>query len=181
MEVDFSKGASPWEVTIRLFVAIAVGGLIGWDRQRSDKPAGLRTHMLVALGAATFTLLGFEVGEHLLSRSGNGAGFDPTRVLQGVVGGIGFLGAGAIIQDRGRVSGITTAASVWVSGALGAAAGVGAFVLAGITTVLALFILIVARLEGGQRATKPPTDGAEPEARDATRTSGTKVPAAPPP
>ncbi len=175
MNVDFSKGASTWEVTIRLIVAIAIGGVIGWDRQRSDKPAGLRTHMLVALGSASFTLLGFEVGAHLSPRTGDG--FDPTRVLQGVIGGIGFLGAGAIIQNRGQVSGITTAASVWVSGALGAAAGVGAFVLAGISTVMALLILLVAKLDGGRRASNPPPPPIT-EA-DAGRTNETKPPAAP--
>src|SRR6188768_1502527 len=154
MSTSLTQGASVSEVSVRLVVAVLIGGLIGWDRQRQDKPAGLRTHMLVALGSASFTLLGFEVGDHLSPRTGDG--FDPTRVLQGVIGGIGFLGAGAIIQNRGQVSGITTAASVWVSGALGAAAGVGAFVLAGISTVLALLILVVARIEGGKRASTPP-------------------------
>lgn len=175
MNVDFSKGASTWEVLVRLIIAIAIGGVIGWDRQRSDKPAGLRTHMLVALGSASFTLLGFEVGAHLSPRTGEG--FDPTRVLQGVIGGIGFLGAGAIIQNRGQVSGITTAASVWVSGALGAAAGVGAFVLAGISTVLALLILVIARLEGGRRASNPPP--APGAADDAPSDNVAKMPAAP--
>lgn len=128
------------EVALRLIVAITIGAIIGWDREQADKPAGLRTHMLVALGSASFTLLGFEVGEHLAPKTGEG--FDPTRVLQGVIGGIGFLGAGAIIQNRqGHVSGITTAASVWVAGALGSAAGVGAYVLAVFTTLLAFGIL----------------------------------------
>lgn len=141
MPVDWSKGASIAEVTVRLLIAMVVGGLIGFDRERQDKPAGLRTHMLVSLGAATFTMLGFEVGAHLSPRTGEG--FDPTRVLQGVVGGIGFLGAGAIIKSGGHVSGVTTAASVWVAGALGAAAGVGAYVLAGISTLMAFAILVV--------------------------------------
>jgi putative Mg2+ transporter-C (MgtC) family protein len=146
MDVDLTKGASVIEVVIRLVVACLMGGLIGWDREKSDKPAGLRTHMLVALGSASFTLLGFEVGAHLAPKSGEG--FDPTRVLQGVIGGIGFLGAGAIIQNHGHVSGLTTAASVWVAGALGTAAGVGAYVLAGITTVLAFAILaLLAKLD----------------------------------
>jgi putative Mg2+ transporter-C (MgtC) family protein len=175
MTLDFSQGATTLEVTVRLVVAILIGGAIGWDRQRSDKPAGLRTHMLVALGSASFTLLGFEVGAHLSPRTGEG--FDPTRVLQGVIGGIGFLGAGSIIQNRGQVSGITTAASVWVSGALGAAAGVGAFVLAGISTLLALFILVVAKLDGGRNASSPPPPPALDD--DAPSTTGAKIPAAP--
>jgi putative Mg2+ transporter-C (MgtC) family protein len=171
MDADIAKGASPAEVTIRLLVAILMGGILGWDRERADKPAGLRTHMLVALGSASFTLLGFEVGAHLSPRTGEG--FDPTRVLQGVIGGIGFLGAGAIIQNRGQVSGITTAASIWVAGALGAAAGVGAYVLAGISSVLALLILIVAKFDArrGQSAKSEP---AETESDGASRTDETK-------
>ena len=140
---ELAKGASVTEVAIRLAVAVALGALLGWDRERWNKPAGLRTHMLVSLGSATFTILGFEVGEHYSKE-----GFDPTRVLQGVVGGIGFLGAGAILQNRGQVSGITTAASVWMAGALGAASGVGAYVLALLATILAFVILAgVGKLE----------------------------------
>jgi putative Mg2+ transporter-C (MgtC) family protein len=175
MNLDFSKGATTWEVSARLLVAVLIGGVIGWDRERADKPAGLRTHMLVALGSASFTLLGFEVGAHLSPRTGDG--FDPTRVLQGVIGGIGFLGAGAIIQNRGQVSGITTAASVWVSGALGAAAGVGAFVLAGISTLLALLILVIAKLGGGKRTSDPPPPPASLD--DTPSATGAKIPAAP--
>jgi putative Mg2+ transporter-C (MgtC) family protein len=139
MAEAMSQGATVGETLVRLFVACLLGAVIGWDRERHEKPAGLRTHMLVSLGSASFTMLGFEVGAHLVPR--NGDGFDPTRVLQGVIGGIGFLGAGAIIQNRGQVSGITTAASVWVAGAMGAAAGVGAHVLAGMTALLTLITL----------------------------------------
>jgi putative Mg2+ transporter-C (MgtC) family protein len=143
---DWHGSTSLTQVAIRLVVAVIIGGIIGWDRQRSAKPAGMRTHMLVSLGSASFTLLGFEVGAYLPERQG--AGFDPTRVLQGVVGGIGFLGAGAIIRSQGRVSGITTAASVWVAGALGAAAGTGAFMLALTTTLLTFLVLVgVEKLE----------------------------------
>ncbi len=84
---SITKGASISEVAIRLLVAVVAGGLIGWDRERLDKPAGLRTHMLVALGSCSFTLLGFEVSGHLADRDDED--FDPTRVLQGVIGGIG--------------------------------------------------------------------------------------------
>ena len=176
MPADWSKGASIAEVSVRLLVAILVGGLIGFDRERQDKPAGLRTHMLVSLGAATFTLLGFEVGAHLSPRTGDG--FDPTRVLQGVVGGIGFLGAGVIIQRGMHVSGVTTAASVWLSGALGAAAGVGAYVLAGVSTALALGILtVLARLDR-KISGHHPAEESEPAA---SRADETKRPAAPAP
>ncbi|HLV66731.1 MAG TPA: MgtC/SapB family protein [Polyangiaceae bacterium] len=137
-----AQGASLGEVAARLSVALVVGGAVGWERERQDKPAGLRTHMLVALGSATFVLLGFEVGSHLAHQYGD-PGFDPTRVLQGVVGGIGFLGAGTILKSSAHVSGITTAASVWITGALGAAAGLGAYLVAFVATVFALLTLAV--------------------------------------
>lgn len=165
MNSELTKGASVTEVAIRLAIAVLIGGLIGWDRQRSDKPAGIRTHMLVSLGSASFTLLGFEVGEHL--SPAHGPGFDPTRVLQGVIGGIGFLGAGAIIRNNGHVSGITTAASVWVAGALGACAGVGAYVLALGTTVMAFAILTgVGLLEQRPGASKRDNGASRSEAED---------------
>jgi putative Mg2+ transporter-C (MgtC) family protein len=120
----------------RLVLALALGAVLGWDRERRDKPAGLRTHMLVSLGSASFVGL----TEELRTETG-GHVIDPTRVLQGVVGGLGFLGAGTIMQGRGHVSGLTTAASVWVVGAVGAAAGLGAYVLAVGTAVLAVPVL----------------------------------------
>jgi putative Mg2+ transporter-C (MgtC) family protein len=120
----------------RLVLAVVLGGILGWDRERRDKPAGLRTHMLVSLGSASF--VGLTVG---LRTEAGGDVIDPTRVLQGVVGGLGFLGAGTIIQGRGQVSGLTTAASVWVVGAVGAAAGLGAYVIAVGTALLAVPVL----------------------------------------
>jgi putative Mg2+ transporter-C (MgtC) family protein len=163
-----TKGASLTEVLVRLLVAVVAGGLIGWDRERLDKPAGLRTHMLVALGSCSFTLLGFEVSAHFAQR--NASAFDPTRVLQGVVGGIGFLGAGTIIQSRGRVSGITTAASVWVAGALGAAAGVGAYVLTAATAVFAFAILtaigISQKLAGNGKSAEDADGEPSPDSSD---------------
>jgi putative Mg2+ transporter-C (MgtC) family protein len=120
----------------RLVLALLLGGILGWDRERRDKPAGLRTHMLVSLGSASFVALAVD-----LQTQAGAQVIDPTRVLQGVVGGLGFLGAGTIIQGRGHVSGLTTAASVWVVGAVGAAAGLGAYVLAIATAVLAVPVL----------------------------------------
>ncbi|HEU4579547.1 MAG TPA: MgtC/SapB family protein [Polyangiaceae bacterium] len=130
------------EILERLLASLLVGAVIGWERERKNKPAGLRTHMLVTLGSATFCVMAFEVGAALSDRYGE-RGVDPMRVLDGVVGGIGFLGAGSIIQARGRVQGITTAAGVWMAGALGAACGVGAYKLAGLSTVLAFLVLTV--------------------------------------
>jgi putative Mg2+ transporter-C (MgtC) family protein len=141
-----TQGVSPLLLVIRLSLAALLGALFGWEREASDKPAGLRTHMLVSIGAATFTLLGFETGAELAARFGE-AGLDPTRIVQGIVGGLGFLGAGSIIKSRNAddVTGITTAASVWFTGALGVACGMGAFLLAGISALLGLLVLTLLR------------------------------------
>lgn len=128
------------DALIRLLLALSLGALLGYNRERIGKPAGLRTHMMVTLGAALFVLTGIELMIEYQARV-PGSQLDPTRVLQGVVGGIGFLGAGSIIHSRGNVEGVTTAASVWVAGAIGAGCGLGFYALASVTTGLALFTL----------------------------------------
>ena len=125
-------------IVLRLSMAMLLGGLLGYERERSGKDAGLRTHMLVALGAAIFVLVplqgGMEVG-------------DLSRVLQGVIAGIGFLGAGAIIKLSGEreIRGLTTAAGIWMTAAIGAAAGMGREATAVVSTLMALFVLAVLR------------------------------------
>jgi putative Mg2+ transporter-C (MgtC) family protein len=94
------------DLALRLIVAAILGGAIGVERERHDRPAGMRTHLLVSLGAAAFTIL---------SIFSFGAGSDPGRVAAQIVTGIGFLGAGSIIKGQGTVTGLTTAASLWVS------------------------------------------------------------------
>src|SRR5690606_19676394 len=116
------------------------GGILGWEREEQRKPAGLRTHMMVALGAASVTMAALYL-THPGVLQGDIFRIDPTRVIEGVIGGIGFLGAGSIIQSRGSVEGITTAASIWVAGSLGVAAGLGLYVLALLTVIFALVIL----------------------------------------
>ena len=123
----------------RLTMAFIVGAIIGWDREHRNKPAGLRTHILVSLGAATFTLLAVEMAT--LYKGQQGMDLDPTRMLQGIVSGIGFLGAGSIIQGRGSVKGMTTAAGLWMVGGLGAVCGAGLYGLALIATLFALCTL----------------------------------------
>jgi putative Mg2+ transporter-C (MgtC) family protein len=125
-----------WETLIRLTLAVVLGGLIGWEREHRGKPAGLRTNMMVSLGAATFTLM--SVG--MVPES---ASTDPSRIVTGVATGIGFLGAGSIIKTGATVSGITTAAGIWVVGSVGAAAGVGAYSVATAATVVSLIVLFV--------------------------------------
>ncbi len=131
----------------RLLLAVLLAGLMGANRQRADKPAGLRTHMLVGLGCASFTVVGFGIGTDSQEPALQA---DPSRVIQGSIGGLGFLGAGSIIKDarergEGNVYGLTTAASIWVAGAVGVAAGAGAYAAAVVTAVLGLLVLAAAR------------------------------------
>lgn len=114
------------EIPLRLVLAAAVGGILGYERETRRKPAGLRTHMMVALGAACFTMLGFEV----YASVGGSENIDPTRVVEGVAGGLGFLGAGAILRTGHSVEGLTTAGSIWVVGAIGVACGGGQYAVA---------------------------------------------------
>jgi len=138
------------ELAIRLVAALLLGGVIGIDRRLHGKPAGLRTMALVSLGAATFTLVGIEAMLQIYEAE-QAAGIEQTirldtsRVIAGIVGGIGFLGAGAIIQGRGRVHGMTTASGIWMTAAVGVACGLGQFILAGIATALAFGVLVLLR------------------------------------
>jgi putative Mg2+ transporter-C (MgtC) family protein len=132
---------SQWEAAQLLVVAALLGGVIGIDREVKSKAAGLRTHMLVALGAALFML-----APSLIEQSAGGtseAGVvraDVTRVAAGVVTGVGFLGAGQIFRGNGTVVGLTSAATIWVTAGVGMVVGLGHVVIAGAATVLVLII-----------------------------------------
>src|SRR5690606_37677547 len=145
-------GARPLELLrvdflFRLVLAAVLGGIVGMERELSGKPAGLRTNLLICVGAALLTELSIAI-----ARMAEPAGFrtaDPARLAAQIVSGIGFLGAGTIIQARGSVVGLTTAATLWVVAAIGIAAGSGAYVEAVGTTVLVIIVLILlGRLEG---------------------------------
>ena len=145
-------------VSLRLFFAALVGGVIGYERERAGKPAGLRTHMLVSVGAAIFVMapmqLGFE--EDALS-----------RIIQGLVTGIGFLGAGAILKDRTKadVEGLTTAAGIWLTAGLGVAVGLGAIGMALLCVALAWIILTTLySVEKRMKKTLPPKESVIEEA-----------------
>lgn len=131
------------DVLVPLVVAMVLGGLIGWNREIGEKPAGLKTHMLVAIGAAAFTLVALRVYDETaggaMSRS------DPIRIVEGVATGIGFLGAGSIIRNQNGVQGITTAAAIWVVGGVGAACGAGYYSIAVSVCALTLIVLAVVR------------------------------------
>jgi len=151
----------PLDLIGRLLAAVIAGGVVGWEREKQDKPAGLRTHMLVALGAATFM-----VAAEQMALDGAAAGdqvrLDPLRVLAAVIGGVGFLGAGTIIQSRGTVRGITTAASLWICASLGATCGIAHYRLAIVAGLFSLLVLwTFGRLERGLFETK----GDEPSGR----------------
>lgn len=131
-----------WEVTLRLLVAALLGMIVGIEREIRNKPAGLRTHMLVAIGSAAFIILGLQLVQGPL-KGQDSVMADPTRIIEGIVGGIGFLGAGAIIQGGGKVAGLTTGATIWVAGAIGVACGTGYYDLATLLTVLVVIIVFV--------------------------------------
>ncbi len=123
------------EMALRLVLAAALGAIIGYQRERAGKPAGLRTHMLISIGSALFTVA---------SVSGFTGTVDPTRIAAGIVTGIGFLGAGAILhREGGIVAGLTTAATIWVSAAIGLAAGAGLYLISAVATGLVLIVLFL--------------------------------------
>jgi putative Mg2+ transporter-C (MgtC) family protein len=125
-------------VVIRLLAAMILGGLIGIQRERSGKAAGFRTHMMVCLGTAVFVITCFSVGMEFDAMS---------RVIQGLVTGIGFIGAGTILklESEEEIKGLTTAAGIWMTAAIGITVGLGAVGVALISTVLALVILALAQ------------------------------------
>ena len=122
------------EMSIRVLVAALLGAVIGYEREIRAKGAGVRTHVLVALGSALFMIVsqyGFDGADK----------FDAARVAAGVVGGLGFLGGGIIMKTKNHVTGLTTAAGIWVTGSIGLAVGCGLYALAGICVILALACL----------------------------------------
>jgi putative Mg2+ transporter-C (MgtC) family protein len=160
---DLVDAAEAARLLVRLSVAVLLAAVIGYDRERHASSAGLRTHMLVALGAALFVI----VPQH--------AGFDATdmsRVVQGVIAGIGFLGAGAIIKldDRREIKGLTTAASIWLTAALGMTAGLGQLATAIVGTLIGLIVLAV--LPAWEQSIKDdPPRAADPQREPATRSA----------
>lgn len=146
---DFSDLPSKREAVrlgVRLLIAAILGGVLGYERERAGKPAGLRTHMLVALGSALFVVI---------PQQANMSQADLSRVIQGIVSGIGFLGAGAIVKQASEkdVVGLTTAAGLWLTAGVGVAAGIGRETSAILGTVLAFFILAV--LQRGESQKEP--------------------------
>ena len=140
-------------ITIRALLAALLGGVVGFERARTGKDAGLRTHMLVSLGAALFAMAALDVGVEP---------GDVSRVIQGVAAGVGFLGAGAILKlsDREEIRGLTTAAGIWMTAATGLAVGLGRYGLALISVVLSWMILALlpSAMPDDEGAKRPPAD-----------------------
>jgi putative Mg2+ transporter-C (MgtC) family protein len=134
------------EALLRLSLAAGLGGLIGIERELREREAGLRTHLLVSLGSALFTIVGAYGFHEFLNSGASVVRADPTRIAAQIVTGIGFLGAGAIIRQGLSVRGLTTAATLWVVAAVGLACGAGYYSTAVITTVLVLFALYPLRM-----------------------------------
>lgn len=133
---DISQPVEIARVIVRLLVAAILGGILGYEREQQGKSAGIRTHMLVAIGAALFVLIPQQSGMPINELS---------RVLQGLVAGVGFLGAGTIVKGNSeeQVHGLTTAAGIWLTAAIGVAAGLGRESTAILSTVLALLVLYI--------------------------------------
>jgi putative Mg2+ transporter-C (MgtC) family protein len=141
----------PREIAVRILVALLCGALVGIERERKQRPAGFRTMILISLGCCGFVLIGHESIAHFgaaaLAQMPPGTPApgqaEMSRVLQGLMGGIGFMGAGAVLQSKRVVRGVTTAAAVWVVAALGAACGLGLYQLALLLSIATLFTLVV--------------------------------------
>ncbi len=135
---------------LRLSIAMVSGFLIGIERERKDKPAGLKTHMLVSIGASLFVLSALELVSARAANVGPTSieELDLMRVVGGLIGGVGFLGAGAIIQRRGDIEGVTTASTIWVTAAVGMVCGLGQLRLAGVAIgAILVTLFIFGRLE----------------------------------
>jgi len=125
-------------IAIKLLVAVVCGGAIGFERELSHKPAGLRTNVLICVGATLFMIVSRHIG-------GGAAYTDPARLVAQVVTAIGFIGAGVILQARGSISGLTTAATILLVGAVGITIGEGMFTVAAMSTVLIMIVLVLLR------------------------------------
>ena len=137
--MDFTINPLDLELILRIIVSVALGAIIGFDREKKQKPAGLRTHIFVCMGACLFTISSFSI-----SSSESIGIYDVTRIAAGIVTGISFIGAGSIIASKGDVRGLTTAASLWVVAGIGLMVGFGNFL---IPIVVAIISFIILRLD----------------------------------
>lgn len=130
---------TPLQATFKLFLSLILGSIVGLERKRKGQTAGIRTFALISMGATLAMIVSIYVPQEYLGHVANG---DPSRIAAQVLSGIGFLGAGAIIQMKGSVRGLTTAAGIWMIAAIGLAVGVGMYSISCIATLFILFILL---------------------------------------
>ncbi len=151
-EFTLTSGLPISVIVARTLATVVFCGIIGLERESSQRPAGLRTHMLIGLAACIYTLLTLA----LIARAeefGDAIRMDPLRIIEAVTGGVAFLAAGLIVFSQGKVRGLTTGASMWVAAAVGVACGLGEWVIAGMTAVLAVVIIAVVRMLEKQAGT----------------------------
>jgi putative Mg2+ transporter-C (MgtC) family protein len=145
-------------IAARLLLAATLGGIIGFEREWRDRPAGLRTHILVCLSAAAIAVLTIEI-THLPAFEDDAIRIDPIRLVEAVTAGVAFLAAGLIVFARGEIHGLTTGAGMWLAGAVGLACGLGFWQIALVATLLAVIVLAALRLV--ERRAKTDTGGGE--------------------
>jgi putative Mg2+ transporter-C (MgtC) family protein len=144
--MEFILSHEPWDLLVRILIAAALGGILGIERDIHGRQAGLRTHLLVSAGSALFFILSTHIATfNVIVPPEFTKVTDPGRIAAQIVTGIGFLGAGVILKEGFTVVGLTTAACLWISAAIGMASGAGLYIIATSTTVLALFSLILLR------------------------------------
>ena len=129
-------------IAARMLLATLFGSMIGFEREWRNRPAGLRTHVLVCVAAATFAILTIEI-IHAPMFTAGGVQFDPIRAVEAVTAGVAFLAAGTILFSRGEVQGLTTGAGMWLAGAIGLACGLGLWQIAAFGTLLVLIVLVL--------------------------------------
>ena len=145
LENSFGTHMPAGVMAVRLVAACIAGLILGFEREYRSRPAGLRTHMLTALGAAIFMIISIELIASF-GAPGDDTRLDPIRVVEAVTAGAAFLAAGTIIHGRGSVHGLTTGASIWLSGAIGLACGAGYLTVAALGVLLAILILLPIRM-----------------------------------
>ncbi len=141
------------QMAVRVVVAAALGGFVGWERQWHGREAGIRTYAAVALGACVFALISTHVT----------GGNNPHVIAAGVVTGIGFLGAGVIVREQANIAGLTTAATLWATASVGMAAGYGMYLLATLVSLIVFGLLAAHHLPGWGRLRNAPARPTEPE------------------
>jgi len=146
----------PWQViTARLMLATCLGGVLGFEREMAERPAGFRTHMMISLAAAVFAVITLEItGMQVFSDEQIRA--DPLRLVEAITAGVAFLAAGSILLRHGEVQGLTTGAGMWLAGASGLAAGLGLWLVALLSCLLGALVLALVRRLETRMALKPP-------------------------